>query len=157
MQSAVMHVELMEFCVGGLRYRRFCDVGLQILRIHIYTSITYMHVYMKLSSTREATSRAAGRELPSILWDLKVHYSIHQSSPSCCQTPSVCAPTSVSRDQVSHTYITQAKLHFLYILIFGFVDSRREDKMFCTESYQAYRKSVSSYMLTESHLHLCKI
>jgi len=36
-------------------------------------------------------------------------------------------------DQVSHPYKTQGKVIFLYISIFKFVDSKLEDKRFCTE------------------------
>jgi hypothetical protein len=37
------------------------------------------------------------------------------------------------RDQVSHPYITIGKIVGLYILIFTFYDSRREDRRFWTE------------------------
>ena len=45
---------------------------------------------------------------------------------------SLCFTLNVS-DQVSHPYKTTHKITVLYILIFIFLDSKREDKIFCIE------------------------
>jgi hypothetical protein len=47
-------------------------------------------------------------------------------------TLSLCTSLNV-RDQVSHPYKTTGKIKVFYILIFTFLDSRREDKRFWTE------------------------
>jgi hypothetical protein len=39
----------------------------------------------------------------------------------------------MSRDQVLHPYRTTGKIIVLHILMFKFLDNRREDKMFWTE------------------------
>ena len=36
-------------------------------------------------------------------------------------------------DQVSHPYKTTGKIKIMYIVIFKFLDSKLEDKIFCTE------------------------
>ena len=47
-------------------------------------------------------------------------------------TVSLLSPLSVS-DQVSHPYKTTGKIIIMYILIFKFMESKLEDKRFCTE------------------------
>jgi hypothetical protein len=44
----------------------------------------------------------------------------------------LCSSLNV-RDQYSHAHRTMGKIKFVYILIFMFLDSRREDKRFWTE------------------------
>ena len=41
-------------------------------------------------------------------------------------------------DHVSHPYKTTGKITFLYILIFTFLDSKLQDKRFCTKWQQAF-------------------
>jgi hypothetical protein len=55
------------------------------------------------------------------------------SSASCSRTLSVCGPPLKFWYQVSRLYITMGKIIVLYILIFIFLESKRENKSFWTE------------------------
>jgi hypothetical protein len=74
-------------------------------------------------------------------------------------TLSRCSSLNVT-DQVSHPYRTTGKITFLYILIFMFLDSRREDKRFCPKyTYSIYMHFRLPSMHTTCpayfiHLHL---
>jgi hypothetical protein len=61
---------------------------------------------MQLSPSREAANCADTQELPSILWNPKVHYRVHKSPlmvPTLSQMDSVCT---------TRTYFCLSKVHF---------------------------------------------
>jgi hypothetical protein len=77
-----------------------------------------------------------------------VHYSVTSSllGPNSLlnillsNTLSRCSSLNVS-NKVSHPYKSTDKIIVLYILIFIFLDSNLQDKRFCTEWLQVFRKS----------------
>jgi hypothetical protein len=54
-----------------------CFSVCEIRRVYEFNSLT--HSLMELSRFLEAANYAATQELPSILWNPKVHYRVHKS------------------------------------------------------------------------------
>jgi hypothetical protein len=114
--------------------------------------LAFLLAYSKeMSPSWEANWFAASQEILCILWKPKVHYRIHKCSfvHSPCylvtllglnillntllsNTLSLRSSLNV-RNQVSNPCKTTGKITVLCILIFKFLDSKLEDKRFCTE------------------------
>jgi hypothetical protein len=76
------------------------------------------------------------------------------SSPFCPKVPlntlfsnthSLCSPKI--GDKIWHLYKTTGKIIVLYILIFTFFDSRREDNTLYTVHYTLYRRSTRNVLI----------
>ena len=72
----------------------------------------------------------------SMLWHSFISH-IHDAVRVSTMHLSLHSPLNVS-NKISHPYKTTDKIMLLYILIFKFLDSKLEDKRFCTEWWQAY-------------------
>jgi hypothetical protein len=59
---------------------------------------------MELSPPREATSYAAAQEIPSIVWNRKVHYRVHKSPPLVTILNQI-SPANITPSSLSKIYL----------------------------------------------------
>jgi hypothetical protein len=61
----------------------------------------------------------------------------------------------IVRDQISHPYRTTGKIIIWHILLIVLLDSRREDKIFWTERWQAYPELILLLISSRMQFQLC--
>jgi hypothetical protein len=94
-----------------LRIALPCDSFQQVFLPITYTRSSYINMKinsMELSTTRDATSCVPTRYLPSILWNPKVHYHTHKSSPS---VPILSQTESTTPNPISKRFILMLSIH----------------------------------------------
>jgi hypothetical protein len=96
---------------------------------------------MEQSSSWEPNRFAAAQEISRILCNSKVHFRVHKSPPPVCIyskiEPVHALPSHFCNIHYNiilpQPYKTTGMVIVLYILIFTFLVSELEDKIFCTE------------------------
>jgi hypothetical protein len=70
---------------------------------------------METSPSGEATSRSAFQEIPNILWDPKIHYSVHKNTPRG-HILSHMVPV-----HTTPSYFCKVQCHIILILLVSFI------------------------------------